>query len=272
MAITTDGQLVAAIAAGQRIRMTKTASFATVAAQWFSTLDVAGAPGAGSLNVGNTTTGIVPTDAVAGFPTINPFTGAATGYLSKLAWRNTVASTMCLYDRLFHAGSISLTALATTTLSGQPSYLGRSPGGAGLGLEIWLEINAAVSATATTVAVNYTNEAGTGGRTTGASASLSGFGSRRLLQLPCQAGDKGVRLIESVTVGGTVATTGSVNVIVARTLADSVRVGIANDGGQAGWDMTQLPDVFTDSALWMTVAPDSTASGAPEITATVING
>lgn len=256
----------------QRVRITKTTSVTTVAAQWATLVDVAGEPGAGTLTIGNTTTGVVPTDATAGYPTVNAFGSGATGYLAKVAWGNTVSSRMCVYDRLWHAGSVSMTSLATTTFSSQPSYLGRTTDGAGVGVEIWLEINAAVSATATTVSVGYTNSDGTSGRTTGATSSLSGFITRRLIQMPLQAGDRGVQKIDSVTVGGTVATTGSVNVIAARTLFDQARVRVANDSNMVGWDQTLLPPVFEDSALWLAVAADSTASGLPDVTLSIVNG
>lgn len=269
MAITTVDGLVAA--AKQRVPWTKTGAVTTVAGQWFSLLDVAGNPGAGSLAVGNTTNGVVPTSATAGFPSISSF-GSATGYLGKIAWGNTVASRICIFDRLFHVGSISLTALATTTLTTQPSYLGRCPDGAGLDAEIWLEINTAVSATATTVTVTYTNEAGTTGRSTGATASLSGFTTRRLVFMPLQAGDKGVQKIESVTVGGTVATAGTVNVVVARPLFDQARVNVANGSDIATWDRTMLPRLYDTSALWPVVAADSTSAGVPDVLMTLVAG
>ncbi len=270
MAITTVDGLVAA--AKQRVIWTKTTSVTTVAAQWSSLLDVAGHPGAGSLSVGNTANGLVCDDTVAGFPGIDTFGGGATGYLAKVAYGASVAARLCVMDRLWHVGSISMTATGTTTLTAQPSYLARVPGGTGLGCEIWLEINAAVSATATTVAVTYTNEAGVTGRATGATASLSGYITRRLIQMPLQTGDKGVQKIESVIIGGTVATTGSVNVVVARPLYDCARVRVANDASTAGWDLTMLPQVYDTTAFWPIVAADSTASGIVDLTLTVANG
>lgn len=256
----------------QRINWTKTGAVTTVAAQWFSMLDVAGLPGAGSLSVGNTANGLVCDDTVAGFPTIAAFGGGNTGYLSKVAWGSTVAARMCLLDRLFHAGSFLMTTLTTFNLTAQPSYLARTPSGIGLECEIWLEINAAVSTTATTVSVGYTNEAGTAGRSTGVTSSLSGFTTRRLIQMPLQAGDKGVQKIDSVVIGGTVATAGSVNVIVARPLFDHMRVRTANDGDMATWDRTLMPVVYDTSALWPIIAADSTSAGVPDLLMTIANG
>lgn len=269
MAITTNDQRINA--ARQLVPLMKTGAVTTVAAIPFTLFDVAGNPGAGSLTIGNTANGLVPDDTVAGFPLINAFGGGNTGYLDTVEYSNSVACRLALYDRLFHVGSISLTALATTTLTAQPSFVSRLPGSSYVGLEIWLEFTAAVSATATTVTVNYTNEAGVAGRTTGATATLSGYLTRRMLQLPLQAGDKGVQKIESVIVGGTVATTGLVNVIIARRLWRN-RVPVANGGGVDSGALTPNRIIYENSALWPIVWADSTASGIPDITAHVING
>lgn len=268
MALANLDQLVAA--ASQKINYLKTGAVTTVAAQWFSTLDVAGNPGAGSLAVGNTANGVVPTDATAGFPLINAFGGGNAGYIKSIQFGNTVACRMALYDRVFHVGSIVATSLATTTLSAQPSYVGRLPNSDYKGLEIFLEINTAISNTATTVSVTYTNQDGVTGRSTGA-ISIQNLTTRRLVKMPLQAGDTGVQKIESVTVGGTVASAGTFNVIVARLLIDNMRCRLANDGDVLGFDRTGLPIVYDTSALWLILAADSTSGGVPELNIDVIN-
>jgi hypothetical protein len=118
--------------------------------------------------------------------------------------------------------------------------------------------------------VTYTNEAGVTGRSTGA-ISVNGLTTRRVVPMPLQAGDKGVQKIESVIVGGTVATTGTFNVIVARRL-DEFDIRVANAMDAHAWDATGAPEVFTDSALWPVVQPDSTTGGAMTLSTTVING
>lgn len=270
MAITTGDGLIGA--ARQLIPLTKTAAATTVAAQWHTLLDKAGNPGAGSLSIGNTTAGVLVEDTVAGFPLLNAFGSGNTGYLHSVAFANTVASRLEIKDRIWHAGSVLMTSLATTTFTGQPSALGRFPDGAGVGTQIWIEINAAVSATATTVAVGYTNSAGTSGRTTGATASLSGYVTGRLVQMPLQSGDVGVQKIDSVTIGGTVASAGSVNAILARPLWEGGRVPVVGAGDVHGPDKTGLPIVYATSALWPIIAADSTSSGVPHLLMTVING
>jgi hypothetical protein len=165
-----------------------------------------------------------------------------------------------------------LNALATTSFSGQPSILGRLPDGVVTpDLEIFLEINAAVSASAVTIAVGYTNELGVAGRTTGASGSLSSFTTKRLVNMPLQAGDKSVQKIDSVTVGGVVATVGSFNVILARKLAE-YDIRVANGLDAQSWDLLGAPIVFQDSALWPVMQADGSASGVPVWSNTIISG
>ncbi len=257
----------------QRVTLTKTQAATSVAAQLHTLWDRAGNPGAASLAVGNTTNGLIPTDATTGAPSINDFAAGAYGYVSAVLFSSTVACRLELFDRLFHVGSISLTALATTTLSAQPSYAARvtlydpitdASAVDYKGLRIFVEINTTVSATATTVSVSYTNQAGTSGRTAGPTASLSGFVTGRLVELPLQAGDTGVQQINSVTVGGTVATAGTFNLIVARPLWQG-RVRSANDGDANGWAQVGFAQVFQDSCLWLVCAADSTSTGAPDL-------
>lgn len=269
MAITTGDGYIAA--PKQIIPYTKTAAVTTIANTRYTIRGAAGNPGAATLAATAATSGgQVFTDAVAGFPVINAFGGGATGYLTRVQWNNSVVGRVELYDMLW-GGNVSLTALATNTVTGAASYLGRTPDGIGNGVRLFLEITTTVSATATTVTVNYTNQAGTAGRTTGATASLSGFVAARWLDLPLQAGDSGVQSIQSIVVGGTVATTGAANVIVARPLwTNGTRV--ANAGTSEGIDMTGMPIVYADSALAVTTIADSTSSGIPDLLLEIANG
>lgn len=270
MAIVSADGVVAA--AKQQVRIQK-AAVTSVASTWYSLYTAAGTPGAGAGAVGNTTTGVlVDGTATAGFPPLTTFGGGNTGYLAAVDFSNSVAGRFALKDRIFHVGAISMLALGTTTLATQPVITGRFPDAAGAGAEIWLEFVTAVSATATTITVTYTNSAGVAGRTTGASASLSGFAVSRLLQMPLQAGDTGVQKIETIVVGGTVATTGTVNVIIARPLWEGGRVKVANDGDVHGLDRTLMPVVYQTTALWPIFSADSTSTGVSELLLTVVNG
>lgn len=249
----------------QRVQLVKTGARTTVAAGWFSMFDVAGAPGAGTLNVGNTANGLVPDDTVAGYPPVNAFGASATGYISKVEFGSSVASRVALFDRVFVAGAYAFNA--ATTLATQPSYAARLPSTDYNGLEIWIEAVTAFTGNPS-VAVTYTNSAGTAGRTTGTFATGSALTLGRCMQLPLQAGDSGVQKIESVT--ATVATVGTFNVMVLRPLWAG-RVKIANDGDLHDLLRTGLPQIYDTSALYMLVAADSTAGGVPELMIEVAN-
>lgn len=264
MAITTLDGIIGAL--NQSVIFNKTASRTSVASIPFSIFDLAGTPGAGALAVGNTTTGIVPTDAIAGTPTINAFNGANIGYLSKVDFSNTVASRLLIYDRLFSAGAFSFNA--ATTLATQPSYLSRLPDSDYKGLELWIECVTAFTGLQS-IAVTYTNQDGVTARTTGTIATGVAPTIGRMLRLNLQAGDTGIQKIESVT--STVATVGTFNVHVMRKIW-SGRVKFANDGDIHEFTKTGLPQVYADSSLFYVVNADSTSTGLPTIDIEIING
>lgn len=264
MAITTLDGIIAA--AKQFIPIVRTGARTTIAATWFSLFDIAGQPGAGTLAGSSTAAGVVPDATVNGFPTINAFGGGATGYLTKVDYGSSVAGRLALYDCLFKAGAYAFNA--SVSLAAQPSYSARVPGGTDYtGTEIWIEFVTAFTGTLS-VAVTYTNQAGTAAHTTGTIVTVAGTVGR-LIQLPLAAGDSGVQKIESVT--ATVASAGTFNVLVLRKLWTG-RVMVANDGDVHDALRTAMVQVFATSAIYLMVNTDSTASGIPELQITLANG
>jgi hypothetical protein len=272
MAITThDGWLGAQ---KQRVTWMKTGTRTLVAAMPYTIFDIAGNPGAGTLAIGNTANGLVPTSATAGYPLITTF-GGSNGYLGKVEFGSSVPCCFDLYDRLFAAGAYSYAA-GTTTLSAQPSYSGRIVNSNYGGLSVWIEVTTAfVTGTSWTMHITYTNQAGTAGRVgpdlTAMAAAALPLG--RMYQLPLQAGDSGIQKIESVVVtnGGTAMTAGAFNVMVLRSLWFG-RVITANGGDVHSYLKTGLPQIFDTSALYVILYADSTAVGLPDITMQVAVG
>jgi len=263
MAIATLDQYIAA--AKQTLTWVKTPGRVTVAAMPYSAFDLAGNPGAGALAIGNTANGIVQNSSTTGFPTINAFGGGAAGYLSKVNFASTVACRILLVDRLFSCGAYTFNA--AVTLAGQPSFASRVPNTDYKGLQIYVE--QVTNATGNqTVTVTYTDDTGATGHTTGAvgigAAPLIG----RMWQLPLQAGDKGVSIIESVT--GLVASAGTFNVHIVRPLWTG-RIPAIAAGDVHDLLKTGLPVVYAASALWPIIIPDSTALGVPEMLIEVAN-
>lgn len=253
-------------AAKQIIMITKTATLTTVAANYGDPIAQAGNPGAGTLAGTNTANGVVPTDATAGFPVINAFGSGATGYITNVDFSNSVACRMRICDVLFKAGAYAYNA--NQTLSSQPSYASRVPGGTNFtGLELWVEGVTAFTGNLG-ITVTYTNHAGTAARTTGAVATGIAPIVGRMIQLPLASGDCGVQKIESVV--ATTATAGTFNVLVLRPLWEG-NIRVANGGDVHDLLKTGMPQVFEDSALLLMVAADSTSTGVPSLTLEIAN-
>lgn len=265
MAISTLDQLIAS--ASQRVGLLKTASRTAVAAVPFSVFDLAGNPGAGTLAGTSTTAGVVPTYATAGVPVVNNFGAGNTGYIAKVEFSNTVACRIRLYDLLWKGGAYAFNA--NVTLSAQPSYSSRVLGGTDYtNTELWLEAVTAFTGNQS-IAITYTNQGGTASRTTGTVATGVAPIVGRMYQMPLQAGDTGLQKVDSVV--STVSTAGTFNVLVMRRLWEG-RVRIANDGDTHDLLKTGLVQIYQDSALFMQVIADGTATGLPDCQIEVVNG
>lgn len=268
MAISTMDGLVAALAAAQRLVFQK-ASITTVAGFYYSLWNASGAPGAGSLTIGNTTSGLVPTDTTPGAPIINAFTGANSGYLATFDASLAQAGVLSMYDRLFHVGSISAAAAATTTLSAQPSYAGRVPGSDWSQCELWLEVNVVIPATAVAVTVSY-QDGNNATQTATLDTSLTGAPSGRMLPFRL-ANATGIQKVNSITVS-TPAASGSFNVVVQRNIQDHTIVSANIGRPKKNPFDTGMPIVFADSCLALMVLATATSSGVLFAEGAVING
>jgi hypothetical protein len=242
----------------------KTGTRTLVAASPYTIFDIAGAPGAGTLAIGNTANGIVPVDTDAGYPIISSF-GGANGYLSRFDFGSTVACRMAVYDRLFAAGAYAYNA--DTTLASQPSFSGRVPNTNYNGLQLWTE-QVTVGTGIQHVEINYLDQDGNAGDT-GDITQITTMPVGRMWQMPLAAGDSGISQITRVR--GTTATVGTFNVMVLRPLWLG-RVRLANDGDIHDFLKTGLVQVYDTSALYVVLWADSTAVGLPYMTMQVAFG
>lgn len=261
MAITTMDGLVAALP-GQLLAFTK-ASVTSVAGAWASLWAAAGQPGAGSLSIGNTTTGVIPTDATTGaFPFTNPVSGNS--YLARAQAASSSVGTLILYDRLWHGGSYS--SVNGTISSSTTTAIDR--GSTGAGAELWAEINGALSATATTITVTYVNQDGTGSRTATVTLPASAIASR-MFPFALQAGDTGIRQITNIA--GSAAPTGTFNLVILRREAE---IPIALAGVAGGFDFAQLglPQIINDACLAMMMHTNGTGTGTLSGSAQLVQG
>lgn len=158
-----------------------------------------------------------------------------------------------LLDRLAHA-QIS-TSQATASFS--PIIDGTARLAAGEGADIILEQTVAQSAAANTLNFTYTNQAGTGSRTTKtftlvASTPISASPLDSNVFVPLQDGDTGVRSIEGLTaVSG--AATGQFNVILVRKIAELTltTAGGLGRGKDYFLDLPSAPVINPNACLFL---------------------
>jgi hypothetical protein len=244
-------------AAKQRVIWMKTGTRTLVAAMPYTVFDIAGNPGAGTLNVGNTANGLVHTDAVAGYPIIGSFSGQ-TGYLGKVEFGSSVACCFDLFDRLFVAGAYAYNA--DITLASQPSFLSRIPNGLYTGLQLWVE-QVTVGTGIQHVQINYLDQDGNAGDT-GDVTLITTTPVGRCAQIPLASGDNGVQQITRVR--GLTASGGTFNVMILRPLWFG-RCIVANSGDVHDLLKTGFPQIYEDSALYILLYADATAVGLPDI-------
>jgi hypothetical protein len=160
----------------------------------------------------------VPTNATAGALGQSTPVGGRTKRLTGVFAASSQTGTFVVYDRLSHQGGLSGTVTTAQTTNLPTAALTRQTNGSGV--ELWLEIYTAIGATATTVTASYTNQAGTAGQVTIATA-FGGVGLQeqdRVIPLPLASGDSGVRAVASVTVLASTLTAGNFGVTLAKPL------------------------------------------------------
>lgn len=125
-------------------------------------------------------------------------------------------ATLKVADRLSHQGGLSGTTTGAQTTNLPTAALTRYT--TGVGVFAAIEIYTAVGATPVNLTASYTNQAGTAGRTSPATAfGGTGFNEAgRLIILPLQTGDTGVRSVESVTLDVSTGTAGNFGVTLFR--------------------------------------------------------
>jgi hypothetical protein len=237
-------------------RVGAAAATAPVAGKWTSMWQYNGAPGAGSAPGG---TARNPTRATAGaLGQTNPGGGRQL-FLTGASAILSIAGTLHLFDRLADQSGFSGTSVIAQNTTGLA--VNRYTGAAAAGNRIFLEIFTLIGTGATTVTASYTNEAGTAGRTTTA-AAIGATGLReaqRMIPMALQAGDYGVRSVESITLAGSTTTVGDIGVVIVRPLTHfpgpTAAQGVARDFVGA---LAPMPEILTDACLSLAFVANST--------------
>jgi len=252
---------------GRSIGFYKTGTAADAVGYWYCTLKDAGYPGAFAIGTpglnGRVTDGTTTTDNGC-----IPFQNAATGeiYLKNTSVWSSTNHYHTLFDLLWINSGIVVTTTTAQAIT-TPTFPARDVNGStnGEGLIIGLltttaNTNAAVNNTMT---VSYTNSDGTSGRTATLSNNVGDMLPAtavigNIVWFRLQAGDKGVRSIESITLATSLGA-GAVSLLVARmvqgvpTTVVNVGTYVDNGFGIKLYDGTCLLHCYKASATTATV-------------------
>ncbi len=211
---------------------------------------------------------IAPTSA----RTCNRLTNSALGQKNASAGKNLrilglemamgQPGTILICDRLADNGGMSGIVVGASTTNLPTPALTRYTSGEGV--MIGVEIIGAVGATATTMSIGYTNQAGVAGRVT----PLTPFGGTgfnapaRFLMFPTQQGDTGARSIESTALTISTGTVGNYGVCLFKPLLMVPNQGPVVQVLDALLGMMcQFEPVLEDACLFAVVLPQLTATG-----------
>jgi hypothetical protein len=158
-----------------------------------------------------------------------------------------------LMDLLVHNGGLNATLTTPQTTNLPTAALTRYTNGEGVIRSII--IYAVIGSTATTFTVSYTNQAGVSGRTSTPTQIGASFFREVmvLLPIPLQAGDTGIRSIESVTLVGTTGSAGNFGVCLYKPLAmlsmESTTAESLLDMVSTGGVIGQFAEINPDACL-----------------------
>jgi hypothetical protein len=200
------------------------------------------------------TTAAVPTKDTAGALPIENAGGGLQNSIVGFRLTSFNPGALLVADRLSHTGGLSATVTTPQTTNLPTAALTRYTDG--VGVMMALTIYTLIGTTATTVSATYTNQAGVGSRVT----PLVPFGgtrnreANRMIFLPLQSGDTGVRSVESVTVTATTGTAGNFGVTLFR-LLQGISIeslsGVGAGGFVSGWTVGGIPRVEPDACLFL---------------------
>ena len=212
---------------GRSVGFMKTGTAADAVGYWYCTSKDAGFPGAwapGTPGVnGRVTDGTAAADYGC-FPIANPTTGG--NYLTEVNMAASVNHTHVLFDCLWvNSGLVvtTTTAQAITTPTLPARDLNGTTNGEGCGIALLLVAASTLAAAGANLTVSYTNSDNVSGRT----ATLLAIAGSQVPATPVigtlvwfnlAAGDRGVRSIQSITLG-TSMLTGTISLMITRDIA-----------------------------------------------------
>ena len=271
MAVTTLDQLLAAMLAPEDVM--KEAFTGEAANEWHSTFYVAGKPGPA----------VAPSPGLAGAALTSyagqiPFPAPAASKNVYLAGLDFTAGSGCgammLLDRLWHNSGIVVTTTTGQTIN-STTWPARDANGStnGVGVGVGIEVSTATTngAAVTNTTMSYTNSDGVAGRTGSIVSFPATAVAGTFVPFVLQAGDVGVRSIQTVTLGTSYGA-GAIHLVAYRRAAPvsgritaqvAIRFGPAEVGLPRWYDQSVpwMVYIITTTSVDRTVATISWAQG-----------
>jgi len=257
MAITTvDGALAGMVPPSD---FAKAVTPTLVAGRPHSLWYLAGTPGAGSAPGASLTGAVVNATTAGQLAFTNP--GAGNSYLARFQATGITPGTLMLCDRIWANGAIVATTTTAQTFTSSVQIGARDATGttSGVGVQIGIEVSAAMGAATPTPTVNYTNSAGTAAKVgtaidIGGSSAAAGSFHR----VGLATGDVGVQKAESITLG-TSWLSGTCHVVLYRVLA-RLELTSANIGNSVDALTSGFPRIYNDTVPFLIFIPSTTTA------------
>ena len=206
-----------------------------------------------------TGTGAIPTKATAGALEYTNPVGGNLGYLYLIQALCTTRGSLILYDRLWHnsglVGNI-ITAQSVTSLA-----LTR-PDALGAGVEIWLEVYAAMGAVGSVFTVSYTAQDGTAGRSATYTMPANALTVGQMVKFTLQGNDTGVRSIQTVTLSISTTVAGNFGLVLLRPMAAAILNMPDNSDNYKDYAGLGLAQIISDMCIAMMVQCSTTSTGS----------
>lgn len=274
MAVSTYDTLVASFAAARKYPLLKTGTAPEAVGVPYAFLKDAGNPGAIVVGTpGLNGRNVDGTTEAGAIPWVNAG-GANQKYLGSFSGSATVACQVALIDLLWINSGLVVATLTAQAIT-QAALPARDDNGAtlGQGVQVGLLVTTATTnaAAITNMTISYTNSAGTAGRTGTAWPNFPATAVvGTLVPFALQAGDAGVRSVQSVTFGTSLAA-GSVSLIMYRNIAE-LPLPTANLPALMNWADVALPKLYNGTALVPIIVPSAVTAVTFTGSLTVLEG
>lgn len=192
-------------------------------------------------------------------PWSNPVSGNA--YLARMNSSGSLAGTISLYDRLWHNSGIVVTTTTAQTVN-SVAWPARDRAGStnGDGVLVGIEVSTATTnaAAITNTTMSYTNSAGTAGRTATIASYPATAVAGTFVPFSLQAGDVGVRSIQSITLG-TSYVAGTIHLVAYRPIVSS-GLPVPNVSTPLDPLTSGFPRLYSDSVPFIVWRPTATTA------------